>query len=68
MNTKIRLALDRTPNTNHTGFYVAFAKGAYEQAGLDVSFIYPDQENYQVAPSRRVAQGKPSSALHLPKV
>ncbi|WP_040762378.1 ABC transporter substrate-binding protein [Spirosoma panaciterrae] len=58
MNTKIRLALDRTPNTNHTGFYVAFAKGAYEQAGLDVSFIYPDQENYQVAPSRRVAQGE----------
>ena len=27
--TKVRLALDWTPNTNHTGFYVAQAKGWY---------------------------------------
>lgn len=57
MNTKIRLALDRTPNTNHTGFYVALAKGDYERVGLDVEFILPDQDNYQTPPARRVAQG-----------
>lgn len=63
MNTPIRLALDRTPNTNHTGFYVAQAKGAYEQAGLDVQFISPDQDDYQTAPSKRVAQGDAQLAV-----
>ncbi|GAB3713052.1 ABC transporter substrate-binding protein [Spirosoma flavus] len=63
MNTQIRLALDRTPNTNHTGFYVALAKGAYEQAGLDVEFIIPDQEKYQMMPSRRVAQNDAHLAI-----
>lgn len=57
MNTQIRVALDRTPNTNHTGFYVALANGAYQKAGLDVEFISPDQDNYQLMPARRVAQG-----------
>ena len=34
----VRLALDWTPNTNHLGFYVAQAKGWYDEAGaaLDV--------------------------------
>lgn len=63
MNTQIRLALDRTPNTNHTGFYVALAKGAYKQAGLDVQIISPDQDNYQTAPSKRVAQGEADLAI-----
>ena len=63
MNTKIRVALDRTPNTNHTGFYVALAKGLYQQAGLDVEFISPDQENYQTAPARRVAQSDAHLAI-----
>ena len=31
----VRLALDWTPNTNHTGFYVAAANGWYGQAGVD---------------------------------
>ncbi|GAB2603007.1 ABC transporter substrate-binding protein [Spirosoma areae] len=63
MNTQIRLALDRTPNTNHTGFYVAQAKGAYEQVGLSVKFISPDEENYQTAPSRRVAHNDAHLAI-----
>ena len=33
---KITFCLDWTPNTNHTGLYVAQAKGYYEEAGLDV--------------------------------
>jgi len=41
--TKITLCLDWTPNTNHTGFYVAVANGYYEEAGLDVSIVQPPE-------------------------
>ena len=30
----VRLALDWTPNTNHTGFFVAQEKGFYDEAGI----------------------------------
>lgn len=62
-NTPIRLALDRTPNTNHTGFYVALAKGDYQKAGLDVQLISPDQDDYRIMPARRVAQGDADLAI-----
>ncbi len=35
----VRLALDWTPNTNHTGFYVAAANGWYEGAGVDLQIL-----------------------------
>ncbi|HEV2007016.1 MAG TPA: ABC transporter substrate-binding protein [Candidatus Limnocylindrales bacterium] len=35
----VRLALDWTPNTDHTGFYVAQAKGWYEQAGVKLQVL-----------------------------
>lgn len=35
----VRLALDWTPNTNHTGFFVAQEKGFYEDAGIDFKVI-----------------------------
>jgi ABC-type nitrate/sulfonate/bicarbonate transport system substrate-binding protein len=35
----VRLALDWTPNTNHTGFYVAAAKGWYADAGVDLQIL-----------------------------
>jgi ABC-type nitrate/sulfonate/bicarbonate transport system substrate-binding protein len=37
--TPIRIALDWTPNTNHTGLYVAQQEGWFQQAGLDVQFL-----------------------------
>ncbi len=40
----ITLCLDWTPNTNHTGFYVAAAKGYYEEAGLNVSIVQPPED------------------------
>ncbi|MBZ5739497.1 ABC transporter substrate-binding protein [Nocardioides mangrovi] len=45
--TKVRFALDWTPNTNHTGLYVAIAKGYFEDAGIDLEVLpynnsYPD--------------------------
>ena len=36
---KIRIALDWTPNTNHTGLYVAQQEGWFAAAGLDVQFL-----------------------------
>jgi ABC-type nitrate/sulfonate/bicarbonate transport system substrate-binding protein len=38
---KSSVILDWTPNTNHTGLYVAKEKGYYEEAGLDVEIIEP---------------------------
>ncbi|MDT7613560.1 MAG: NitT/TauT family transport system substrate-binding protein [Pseudonocardiales bacterium] len=35
----VRVALDWTPNTNHTGFYVAQQQGWFSGAGLDVQFL-----------------------------
>lgn len=35
----IRFALDWTPNTNHTGLYVAIEKGYFEEAGLEVEIL-----------------------------
>ena len=36
---RVRLALDWTPNTDHTGFYVARAKGWYTEAGIDLEVL-----------------------------
>lgn len=36
---RVRIALDWTPNTNHTGLYVALEKGWYRDAGLDVEVL-----------------------------
>ncbi|WP_218577879.1 ABC transporter substrate-binding protein [Phytohabitans rumicis] len=38
---KVKVALDWTPNTNHTGLYVAQAKGFFAQHGLDVEIVQP---------------------------
>jgi ABC-type nitrate/sulfonate/bicarbonate transport system substrate-binding protein len=35
----VRLALDWTPNTDHTGFYVARAKGWYRDAAIDLRVL-----------------------------
>lgn len=40
---KVTLILDWTPNTNHTGFYVAKEKEYYEELGLDVEIIQPSE-------------------------
>jgi len=37
--TPIRVALDWTPNTNHTGLFVAQQEGWFAAAGLDVQFL-----------------------------
>ena len=42
---KIKIVLDWTPNTNHTGLYVALDKGFFKEEGLDVTIIQPGQNS-----------------------
>lgn len=41
--TDITVSLDWTPNTNHTGIYVALANGYFEEAGLNVTVVQPPE-------------------------
>lgn len=40
----ITIVLDWTPNTNHTGIFVAQAKGYFEEAGLKVEVVQPPED------------------------
>ena len=40
---EITMVLDWTPNTNHTGLYVAQEKGYFEENGLKVSIVQPPE-------------------------
>ena len=40
----IRVLLDWTPNTNHTGLYVALDKGWFEEEGLKVTITQPPED------------------------
>jgi ABC-type nitrate/sulfonate/bicarbonate transport system substrate-binding protein len=51
--TPVTFMLDWVPNTNHTGVFVAKAKGYFEEAGLDVKIIQPGE----VYPEAAVAGG-----------
>ena len=42
---KIKIVLDWTPNTNHTGLYVAKELNYFSDEGLDVEIIQPPQGN-----------------------
>lgn len=51
---KISVVLDWTPNTNHTGLYVAKEKGFFKDHGLDVDIIMPGE----AGADQLVASGK----------
>ena len=51
---KVTFVLDWTPNTNHTGLYVAQAKGYFEEAGLEVEIVQPPEDGAEIL----VASGK----------
>src|SRR5437764_3832320 len=51
----MNLALDWTPNTNHTGIYVALAQGWYRAEGIDLHLL-PYSAN--VSPDVLVSSGK----------
>lgn len=42
--TEITMVLDETPNTAHSGLYVAMKKGYFEEEGLDVTVVEPPED------------------------
>ena len=42
--TPVTVVLDWTPNTNHTGIFVAQANGYFEEAGLNVEIVQPPED------------------------
>ncbi|PJJ29370.1 ABC transporter substrate-binding protein [Lacrimispora celerecrescens] len=51
---KVTFVLDWTPNTNHTGLYVAEEKGYFKAEGLEVEIVQPPEDGAAVL----VASGK----------
>ena len=51
---KITIVLDWTPNTNHTGIFVAEANGYFKEAGLNVEIVQPPEGGAEAL----VASGK----------
>ena len=51
---KLTFVLDWTPNTNHTGLYVAEEKGYFKEEGLDVEIVQPPEDGADAL----VASGK----------
>jgi ABC-type nitrate/sulfonate/bicarbonate transport system substrate-binding protein len=56
---EVSVQLDWTPNTNHTGFYVAQQKGYYEKEGIDLK-ILPYNE---ASPDTLVGAGKANCGI-----
>ncbi|HEV2238876.1 MAG TPA: ABC transporter substrate-binding protein, partial [Ktedonobacterales bacterium] len=56
----VKLALDWTPNTNHTGIYVAQQRGWYRQQGIDLQLL---PYSADVAPEQLVGTGKADFAI-----
>ncbi len=55
-STPVTFVLDWTPNTNHTGIYVAIAKGYFAEAGLDVTVVQPPDDGAEVLVASGQAQ------------
>lgn len=45
---ELTFVLDYTPNTNHTGLYVALEKGYFEEEGLKVNIMMPPEDGAPV--------------------
>ena len=54
--TKITFVLDWTPNTNHTGLYVADKLGYFEEVGIEVEIVQPPEDGAEVLVASGEAQ------------
>jgi ABC-type nitrate/sulfonate/bicarbonate transport system substrate-binding protein len=57
----VDIVLDWTPNTNHSGLYIAQARGYLREAGLDVTIVEPGE----TSGSQLVAAGKADFAYSV---
>ncbi len=53
---EITFVLDWTPNTNHTGIYVALEKGYFTDEGLKVTVVQPPEDGAEVLTAAGKAQ------------
>lgn len=60
--TTLRVALDWTPNTLHTGLFVALHKNLYSAASLTVDLL-PPSETYTTTPAKQLSQGSVDLAI-----
>jgi len=60
---EVKVVLDWTPNTNHTGLYVAKEKGYFAEEGLEVKFISPHVYDYKRTPASFVERGEAMFAI-----
>lgn len=60
--TPIKIALDWTPNTLHTGLYVALAKDFFSRRDLSVQLLPPDA-SYSQTPAKLLENGKVDFAI-----
>lgn len=54
--TDITFVLDWTPNTNHTGLYVAIENGYFEANGLNVTVVQPPEDGAEMMVAAGQAQ------------
>ncbi|WP_223649811.1 ABC transporter substrate-binding protein [Hymenobacter psoromatis] len=59
----LTVALDWTPNTNHTGFFVAQELGYYAAADLLVDLLTPAADNYATTPAKQLETGAADFAI-----
>ncbi|WP_430906088.1 ABC transporter substrate-binding protein [Maribacter sp. 2-571] len=59
----LSIALDWTPNTNHSGFFVAQQQGFYAEVGLQVDIVSPQMDNYSTTPAKKLELGQVDFAL-----
>lgn len=53
---EVTLCLDWTPNTNHTGFYVADKLGYYEAEGIKIKIVQPPEDGAELMTASGQAQ------------
>lgn len=59
----LRLALDWTPNVNHSGFFAAEHFGWFQEAGVSVEIQHPGTDDYLKSPAKKVELGLADVAL-----
>lgn len=60
---KLKVALDWTPNTNHTGFFVARELGYYAEEGIEITLLSPAEDNYATTPAKKLELGECDFAI-----
>ena len=60
---QLKLALDWTANTNHSGFFVARDMGFYAEQGLELEIQSPAEDNYAQTPAKKVELGLADLAI-----